>query len=253
MTEVNSLRREEDIYVVAGGGGALGLEVCRNLTNAGHVIIVDIGHAAAKAAELLQLDGLDVTYTVCDVSNAADTAALREFTLSKFGKIDAVINLAGVARNDRLVNVVDAEFDLTMASHARGTMNMMRTFAPVMQKRKYGRIINTSSVVALGASHATSYSAAKGAIEAMTRTAAVELAKYGITVNCVAPGVVSGGMFQQQPEIARDHMIERTPMRRAGYPSEIAACYRFLSSREASFVTGQILYVCGGASIGVFN
>ena len=132
-------------------------------------------------------------------------------------------------------------------------MNMMRAFAPHMKERGYGRIINTSSVAALGSIAGTSYTAAKGAIEAMTRTAAMEFARYGITVNCVAPGIINTGMFQQQPERARNHMLDRTPMRRAGDPMEIAACYRFLSTRDASYVTGQTLYACGGVSVGDFR
>jgi 3-oxoacyl-[acyl-carrier protein] reductase len=245
---------EGDVCVVTGGGGGLGVAVCRALAQAGtRVVAVDIGEFAAKAAKLLKAEGLITSPATCDVADSFAVNSLRDDLLKTFGRIDALFNLAGVVRNDKLVDVVDADFDLTIASHAKGTLNMMRAFAPSMKERKYGRIVNTSSVAALGSTGGTSYSAAKGAIEGMTRTAAVELARYGITVNCIAPGVINSGMFQQQPERAREHMLARTPMRRGAEPSELAACYRFLGSKEASYVTGQTLFVCGGASIGAFN
>lgn len=252
--ESSDVEGKHDVCIVTGGGGALGIEVCRALASTGNrVIAVDLGDSATAAAQTLERDAIAVTPETCDVSDAAAAKALLERVLDLYGTVNVLVNLAGVVRNDKLIDVSDADFDLTITSHARGTLNMMRTFAPHMKKEKYGRIINTSSVAALGSIGGISYTAAKGAIEAMTRTAAVELARHGITVNCVAPGVITGGMFTQQPERARNHMLERTPMRRGGAPSEIAACYRFLGSRDASFVTGQTLYVCGGASLGGFN
>lgn len=249
----NAERGDEHVCVVTGGGGGLGIEVCRSIASAGtQVVAVDIGAGAERAATALREDGLPVMGKACDVTDLDAASALRAFVEKEFGRIDALVNLAGVVRNDKLVDVRDEDFDLTFISHARGTMNMMRTFVPLMKERNYGRIVNTSSVAALGSIGGTSYCAAKGAIEAMTRTAAVELARHGICVNCIAPGVILGGMFEQQPERAREHMLDRTPMRRGAHPSEIAACYRFLGSRDASFVTGQTLYVCGGASVGAF-
>ncbi|WP_269391009.1 SDR family NAD(P)-dependent oxidoreductase [Hoeflea alexandrii] len=244
----------DQVAVVTGGGGGLGLAVCRSLAQTGiTVVCLDIGNAAERAAKALGEEGLAIEHQQCDVTNSAATIELSDNILAHHGQIDILINLAGVARNAKLVDVTDEDFDLTLSSNVRGTMNMMRTFAPHMKERGYGRIINTSSVAALGSIAGTSYTAAKGAIEAMTRTAAMELARYGITVNCVAPGIINTGMFQKQPERARNHMLDRTPMRRSGEPMEIAAGYRFLSSPDASYVTGQTLYVCGGVSVGDFR
>lgn len=244
----------EQICIVTGGGGGLGVEVCRSLAQAGvRVICVDIGDAAERAAKTLGKEGLLVEPAQCDVTNSRSSELLREDILSRHGQLEILINLAGVARNDKLVDVKDDDFDVTLSSNVRGTMNMMRTFAPHMKKRTYGRIINTSSVAARGSVAGTSYSAAKGAIEAMTRTAAIELARHSVTVNCVAPGIINTGMFQQQPERARKYMLERTPMRRCAEPQEIAAGYRFLSSPEASYITGQTLFICGGVSVGDFR
>jgi 3-oxoacyl-[acyl-carrier protein] reductase len=246
--------RDWEVCVVTGGGGGLGTAVCRSLAQTGaRVVVVDIADSAEKATNLLKGEDLSTIPMTCNVADSAAVNRLRDRIFKNFDRVDALFNLAGVVRNDKLLDVVDADFDLTIASHAKGTLNMMRAFAPNMKERKYGRIVNTSSVAALGSIGGTSYSAAKGAIEAMTRTAAVELARYGVTVNCIAPGVINTGMFQQQPDKAREHMLDRTPMRRAADPAELAACYRFLGSKEASYVTGQTLFVCGGVSIGAFN
>lgn len=242
-----------EVHIVTGGAGGLGRAVCTSLSQTGaHVVIIDVGNAAEAFAAELSHAGLSVTAESCDVSRRSDVVRLRERLEKARLNPDGVISLAGATRNAALPDVTEDDFDFTIATHARGTLNMMWAFAPGMKERQYGRFVNTSSVAALGSPTGTSYVAAKGAIEAMTRTAAIELARHGITVNCVAPGGVDGGMFRQQPQKAQDHMISRTPMRRVADPAEIAACYRFLSSREASFVTGQTLYACGGASIGAF-
>ena len=107
-----------------------------------------------------------------------------------------------------------------------------------------------SSVASYGSTAGASYSAAKGAIEALSRTAAVEWARYNITVNCVAPGLINAGLNLTTPEHFQKAGIERTPMRRAGNPEEVAACFKFLASEEASFITGQTIFVCGGLTIG---
>lgn len=242
-----------DVYVVTGGAGGLGRALCIQAASGGaHVVVVDIGESAASLAEELTARGLSAVAASCDVSRREAVEALRA-RLTESGLVPTVVaNLAGATRNAPLVQVTEQDFDLTLATHARGTLNMMWAFAPAMKERGYGRIVNTSSVAARGSPTGMSYVAAKGAIEAMTRTAAIELARHGVTVNCVAPGGVDGGMFRMQPEKAQEHMLSRTPMRRVAEPDEIAACYMFLASRAASFVTGQTLYACGGASIGAF-
>lgn len=244
---------DTDVYVVTGGAGGLGRALCvQAATNGAHVVIVDIGASARSLADELTARGLSAEASICDVSRRKEVEELRA-RLVETGRMPTVIvNLAGATRNAPLADVSEEDFDLTLASHARGTLNMMWAFTPAMKERGYGRIVNTSSVAARGSPTGMSYVAAKGAIEAMTRTAAIELARHGVTVNCVAPGGVDGGMFRMQPQKAQERMLSRTPMRRVAQPDEIAACYMFLASREASFVTGQTLYACGGASIGAF-
>lgn len=243
----------EEVCVVTGGGGGIGREVCAMLAASGAtVFMVDLPEAAASGATALAEAGLKVEAVGLDVTSREEVDAFIFSAARSTGRIDALFCLAGVVRNAKLPAVTPEDFGLTMSTHATGTLNFIRAVVPPMKERSYGRIVVTSSVAALGTVGGTSYAAAKGAIEGMMRSAAIELARYGITVNCVAPGIVDVGLYRQQPEKQRNHMLDRTPMRRAGEPREIAECYRFLGSREASFVTGQTLYACGGASIGAF-
>lgn len=242
-----------EVCVVTGGSGGIGVAVCRALAMEGaHVVVVDIAEkrAASAAATLRESEGLSVSHAACDVSRAHAVNELRGQVLGEFKRIDALVNLAGVVRNAVLTRITDEDFNLTMASHVNGTLNTMRAFAPDMKAQGYGRIVNMSSIAARGSVAGISYGAAKGAIEAMTKSAALELATRGITVNCIAPGIIDTGMFLTIPKHYQEHLLSRTPMGRQGRPDEVAACVKFLASRDASFVTGQVLYVCGGITVG---
>jgi 3-oxoacyl-[acyl-carrier protein] reductase len=232
----------------------LGLGISRSLAESGcHVMVVDIsGERAGAASTALRATHHMSTAFQCDVSSPSDVARLRDDIIKVAGKVDILVNLAGIVRNAVLSKVTDEDFKATLDSHVAGTMMMMREFGPLMKKRGRGRIVNASSVASLGALAGTSYSAAKGAIEAMSRSVAIELAPFGVTVNCVAPGIIDAGMFLNTPKHFQEDVLSRTPMRRAGSVAEVAACVRFLASDEASFITGQTIFVCGGASIGAF-
>jgi 3-oxoacyl-[acyl-carrier protein] reductase len=183
----------------------------------------------------------------------SDRAAVEEAVRSivdSHGRLDIVVNLAGVIRNQLLVKIEDDDFDLVLATHVRGTLNTMRAAIPHMRERGYGRIVNTSSLAARGSIAGASYGAAKGAIEGLTRSAAIEVARYGITVNCVAPGLIAAGMFLTVPQSYQEESAAKIPMQRLGLPEEVAACVSFLASPAASYVTGQTLLICGGLSLG---
>jgi NAD(P)-dependent dehydrogenase (short-subunit alcohol dehydrogenase family) len=254
LSSAENFDQARRVSVVTGGAGGLGLGICRSLAESGcHVMIADIsGERAAAASMALRDASYASTAFQCDVSSPSDVARLRDEVIGVAGKVDVLVNLAGVVRNAMLSKVTDEDFNATLDSHVVGTMTTMREFGPLMKKRGHGRIVNASSVASLGTLAGASYSAAKGAIEAMSRSIAIELAPFGVTVNCVAPGVIDAGMFLTTPKEFQEHVLSRTPMRRAGRIDEVAACVRFLASEEASFITGQTIFVCGGASIGVF-
>jgi 3-oxoacyl-[acyl-carrier protein] reductase len=184
------------------------------------------------------------------VTRAAEVEALVGSLLEAHGRLDVLVNLAGVIRNELLVKVKDESFALVMATHVHGTLNTMRAALPPMRERQYGRIVNMSSVAARGSIAGGAYAAAKGAIEGLTRSAAMESARAGVTINCVAPGLISAGMFLTVPEDYQRERAARIPVGRAGTAEEVASCVAFLASAEASYVTGQTLPICGGLSLG---
>jgi 3-oxoacyl-[acyl-carrier protein] reductase len=160
------------------------------------------------------------------------------------------VNLAGVLRNQLVAKIDDDDFALVMRTHLGGTLNVMRAALPGMRANRYGRIVNMSSLAARGSIAGGAYGAAKGAIEGLTRSAAMECARDGVTVNCVAPGLIAAGMFLTVPELYQEESAARIPMGRPGDAAEVAAAVSFLASSEASYVTGQTLRVCGGLSLG---
>lgn len=240
------------IAVVMGGAGGIGHATCKALAVAGrHVIVVDLSIERSEAvAKDIRSKGLSADAEACDATDGSAVEALRGRIEARHGTADILVNLAGVVRNDILVKVKDEDFALTMATHVNGTLNAMRSFLPGMRKRGYGHVVNTSSTAARGTFGGASYASAKGAIEALSRTAAFEMAKSGVTVNCVAPGLIKTGIFLTVPNEYQQQAIGHVPMGRAGEAEEVAACIRFLASEDASYVTGQTLYVCGGLTIG---
>ncbi|KJE21733.1 dehydrogenase of unknown specificity, short-chain alcohol dehydrogenase like [Frankia torreyi] len=253
--ERTAVEEQREVAVVIGGGGGLGAATSHRLAQAGtHVCVVDIAaDPAQRVAAGLVADGFSASSHVCDVTSSAAVDLLAAGVAERFGAPRVLVNLAGAVRNAVLAKITDADFELVLGTHLVATLHTVRAFAPAMKERGYGRIVNTSSVAARGVVAGISYGAAKGGIEALTRSAAIELAKHGVTVNCVEPGVVATGMFLSTPGEFQRSQIAQIPAGRPGRPEEIAACIAFLASRDASYVTGQTLTVCGGLSVGALR
>jgi 3-oxoacyl-[acyl-carrier protein] reductase len=236
------------IAFVTGAAGGLGGACCAELARRGmHVVAADLDGDGARriADDLRSAEALEL-----DVTVRADVEAQIAAVAERHGRLDVLVNLAGVIRNAMLTRIEDDDFRLTLASHVEGSLNTMRAAAAPMKEAGYGRIVNMSSIAFRGSIAGGSYGAAKGALEGLTHSAALELARHGITVNCVAPGLVSAGIFMTTPEDYREELTARVPMGRLAEPEDVAACVGFLASRRAGYVTGQTLTVCGGLTVG---
>ena len=239
-------RLDGKVAVITGGARGIGAETARVFRDAGATV------ATWDVAE-----GADQQVDVTDV--AAVGKAVAE-VVKRHGRIDVLVNNAGILRDAQLVKVKDdavvgamseADFDAVVAVNLRGVFVCTQAVAPVMIKQRSGRILNASSVVGLyGNFGQTNYVATKAGIIGMTKVWARELGPRGITVNAVAPGFIGTEMVRQMPEKILATMVERTPVRRLGEPRDVANAYLFLASDEASFVNGAVLSVDGGVVVG---
>lgn len=238
-----------EVAFVAGAAGGTGPAICRALASLGLSVVAadrDAGALDRVTAELKDA-GCPVTSIELDITDQAGVDAAIAGTEAPLA---VLVNLAATVENRRFVNMTNGELDRTMASHLAGTLNTSRAAAKEMIARGYGRIINMSSIVVVGAVGAAAYAAAKGAVEALSRTAALELAANGVTVNCVAAGPLATGIFVTQPEENQRRIVASIPMSRPGTADEMGATVAFLASRAAGFITGQSIVLDGGASLG---
>lgn len=245
-------RERDQVALVTGVAGGLGGAIAETLARRGaRLLVSDIDdEGAERTAASLRAQGHDVQSRALDVTIGDDVQRVVADTQAEWGGIDILVNLAGVVRNGLFVKLDDDDFHLTMQTHVEGVLNAMRAVVPGMREQGYGRIVNMSSIAVRGSIAGSSYGAAKAAIEGMTRAAAMELAPDGVTINCVAPGLIDAGMFRSVPKEYQDAALQRVPMQRAGTAAEVAACVAFLASPDASYVTGQTLFACGGATLG---
>ena len=245
---------DKQVAVVMGGGGAIGRSICFALAERGIQIVVgDISaDRLQECTEELKRIGSTPYIIAGDLSSKADVARMKESVAGEFGRADILINAHGDNKNEFLFKLSEDNWKKTISVHLEGTLNSMLAFGAMMKERNYGRIVNMSSIAARGSLAGAAYGAAKTGIEGLSRVAALEWVRYNITVNCLAPGLIGGkSMFMRTTtEEYQQIGINKTPMKRAGRPEEVAAVARFLASEEASYITGQIIAVDGGLSIG---
>jgi 3-oxoacyl-[acyl-carrier protein] reductase len=236
--------------VVTGGARGIGFEVAKKFAAGGAtVVLVDVLEDVMKqAAEKLLAAGAKqvLTYKM-DVTDEAAVEKTLDEVVEKCGRLDILVNNAGITRDDLLLRMEAAMWDLVMAVNLKGTFLMTKHAARHMLRQRYGRIVNLASVSGLvGNPGQANYSASKAGVVGFTRTVARELAKRGITCNAVAPGFIKTDMTDVLPDKAKEMALAAIPMARMGLPEEVAAVVAFFASDDAAYVTGHVLAVDGG-------
>lgn len=236
--------------LVTGASRGIGRSIALALAEAGADIAVNYAgseDAANETVRLIEELGVKAFAVRANVGITAEADAMIKQVNETFGKIDILINNAGITRDNLIMRMKEDEFDQVIETNLKGVFNCLKAVTRPMMKQRYGRIINISSVVGvLGNPGQANYVAAKAGVIGLTKASAKELASRGITVNCVAPGFIATDMTDELSEELRNKMLEGIPLARLGQPEEVAAVVSFLVSPAASYMTGQTLHVDGG-------
>ncbi len=236
--------------VVTGSSRGIGRAIALALSAQGYAVVVNYRggrDAAESVVSEITASGGEALAVPADVSDYTEAGHLIQTSCQAFGGVYALVNNAGVTRDALLLRMKEEEFDAVIDTNLKGAWNCMRHVSPVMLKARQGRIVNIASVAGVtGNAGQTNYSAAKAGMIGMTKSAALELAPRGITVNALAPGLVKSDMTATMPEAAVEAMLARVPLKRMAEPHEIAAAVAFLISDAAAYITGQTLVVDGG-------
>lgn len=232
--------------VVTGGARGIGAATARRLASEGaKVVVADFDEAAAEETAN-EIGGIAVR---CDVTSRADVEA----AVAAAGSVDILVTCAGIIRDNLLHKMTDDDWGSVIDTHLKGTFLAVQAAQRHMVEQRSGKIVLISSTSALGNRGQTNYSAAKAGLQGMTKTFAIELGPFNVNVNCVAPGFIATAMTQQTAdrigvpfEQFADAVAEQVPLRRIGQPDDVAATIAFLCSEDASYVSGQVIYVAGG-------
>ena len=245
-------RVNERVAIVTGGAQGIGQGICLRLAEegAGVVIFDNNIEKARKTAEEIEKSGGKALAVKVDVTKSVEVEDAVKQVISKLGRVDILVNNAGISLVSKVVDITEDIWDRVHNVNLRGVFLCCRAVIPHMKERKYGKIVNIASILALrGGTNYAHYGASKAGVVGLTQGMAVELGPHNINVNAVGPGVIDTPMADHDvaPEL-RQRLQKRIPLRRIGVPRDIANAVLFLSSDEASYITGQCLYVCGGLS-----
>lgn len=240
----------KETVVITGGSRGIGRACAKAFADAGYRVAIIYNNAAEAADSLikeLREQGTDAVCYRCDISSYKDVAETMSHIINRFGRIDVLVNNAGIAQIKLFTDITESDWDKMFDVNTKGVFNCCRHVVPGMVSEKKGRIINVSSMWGItGASCEVHYSASKAAVIGFTKALAQELGPSGITVNCIAPGVIATDMNSELDDETMSQLQDEIPLMRIGAPEEVAASAVFLASEGAAYITGQVLSVNGG-------
>jgi 3-oxoacyl-[acyl-carrier protein] reductase len=248
------------VALITGGARGIGAGIARRFAEAGaRIALFDLDAAAcADTVAAVEAAGTQAIALSVDVADTVRVDEATDDVAERFGRLDVVVNNAGVLRDNLLQDMTEDDWDTVVRVHLRGAFAVTRAAQRHMVPAAYGRVITLSSASALGKDQQANYAAAKAGLQGFTRTVAIELGPFGITANAIAPGYIHTPMTRSiaerlgVPIEQREKSIAASlPVRRVGRPADIAHAALFFASEEASYVTGQVLYVDGGFTAGM--
>ncbi|MBU8906105.1 3-oxoacyl-[acyl-carrier-protein] reductase [Desertibacillus haloalkaliphilus] len=246
------MRLQDKVAIITGAGRGIGAATAKKFASEGaKVVVVDLKEEDSHqtVAELKE-NGSEAIAKCVNVTKRPQVEQLMDEIIKEFGRVDVVINNAGITADSQLLKMSEEQWDDVINVNLKGVFNVTQAAAKVMKEQKSGVILNASSIVgSYGNFGQTNYAAAKWGVNGMTKTWAKELGKYGIRVNAVAPGFILTPMTEKMPEHVLDMMKDKAPLQDLGTPEDIANGYAFLASDEARFITGTILSIDGGVVI----
>ena len=236
--------------IVTGAAKGIGKAIALKLASLGANIVLNYRSSEEKAIETeneIKALGVEVLRVKGDISNISDVENLINTAKEKFGKIDIMVNNAGITKDTLILRMKEEDFDSVINVNLKGVFNCLKTITPVMVKQREGKIINLSSVVGLsGNAGQVNYAASKAGVIGMTKSLAKEVGARGITVNAVAPGFIETDMTEVLGEKFKEETKKAIPLKRLGKPEDVANAVAFLASEDANYITGQVIQVDGG-------
>jgi 3-oxoacyl-[acyl-carrier protein] reductase len=247
---VGRMRFQGKTALVTGGAKGIGAATAKRLAEEGATVVVADFDEATAQETAKAVGGHAVR---CDVTKRDDVEAAVETAVEEGGSLDILVTCAGIIRDNMLFKMTDDDWDAVIDTHLKGSFYAVRAAQKHMVEQKSGKMVLISSTSALGNRGQTNYSTAKAGLQGMTKTLAIELGPYNVNVNCVAPGFIATAMTQQTAERMgvpfdkfREAVSENVPLRRVGEPEDVAGTIAYLCSDDASYVSGQVIYVRGG-------
>lgn len=244
---------EGKIALVTGAGRGIGRAVALAFAGQGAVVLVNYNGSRDRAQEVvaeIEKGGGRAEAVGCDVSDFAACAAMVEDIIGRYGRVDILVNNAGVTRDNLILRMTEEEYDKVLDTNLKGAFNTIRHLSRYFLKQRCGKVINISSVSGImGNAGQANYAASKAGLIGLTKSVARELAGKGVCVNAVAPGYIVTDMTAALPEKAREGLMDRIPMGRAGRPEDVAGVAVFLAGSSSDYITGQVIHVDGGMAM----